>query len=67
MPKTEVVFYQEANGNSPIVDWLEELRSMDAKAYAKCVAMVEGLAEIERARTRKKAFEANPEQHTYAE
>ena len=124
MPRTEVLFYQDANGTSPVVEWLEELRNMDEKAYAKCVAVVERLEDlghelrrptadmlrdgiyelrarkgrvnyrllyffhgrnvailahaltkedvvppndIERALTRKKAFEANPEQHTYTE
>ena len=122
MPITEVVFYQEADGHSPVVEWLEELSSMDAAAYAKCVAVIERLeadghalrrptadilrdgiyelrakkgrvnyrilyffhgrnvailahgitkeaevpkVEIERALRRKKAFEADPEQHTY--
>lgn len=46
MPKTEVLFYQHADGRSPVVEWLEELRTMDDKAYAKCVADVERLEEL---------------------
>lgn len=46
MPKTEVLFYQHADGRSPVVEWLEELRTMDDKAYAKCVAAVERLEEL---------------------
>jgi hypothetical protein len=45
MPRTTVLFYQEPNGHSPIVEWLEDLRLTDTKAYAKCVAVVERLAE----------------------
>jgi hypothetical protein len=124
MPKTEVLFYQEADGQSPVVAWLEELRKMDQLAYAKCAAVIERLeetglelrrptadllrdgiyelrakrghvnyrllyffhgrhvailahaltkenivppADIERALRRKRAFEANPERHTYKE
>lgn len=46
MPRTEVFFYQEASGASPVVNWLEELRNTDEKAYAKCVAVVERLEEL---------------------
>lgn len=124
MPNTEVLFYQEADGRSPVVEWLEELREMDTAAYAKCVAVIERLeelghelrrptadllrdgiyelrakkghvnyrllyffhgrnvaivahgltkedvvppADIERALRRKKAFEADPQRHTYRE
>jgi len=35
MPRTRVLFYQEGNGSSPVVEWLEALRNMDARAYAK--------------------------------
>ena len=45
MPKTEVLFYQDADGRSPIVEWLEHLRKMDTTAYAKCAAVIERLAE----------------------
>jgi putative component of toxin-antitoxin plasmid stabilization module len=36
MPKTHVVFYQEKAGDAPVVDWLRELRSTNAKAYTRC-------------------------------
>ena len=45
MPKTEVLFYQDADGHSPVVDWLEQLRRMDAAAFAKCAAVIERLQE----------------------
>ena len=46
MPRTEVLFYQEADGRSPVVEWLKELRKMDTVAYQKCVAVVARLAEV---------------------
>lgn len=32
MPKTKLLFYQEADGHCPVVEWLRELRSMDVAA-----------------------------------
>ena len=46
MPRTRVVFFQEAPGHAPVVDWLRELRSRERKIYAKCVAAIERLAEL---------------------
>ena len=45
MPRTAVLFYQEADGRSPVVEWLEELRNLDQVAYAKCAAVIERLEE----------------------
>lgn len=46
MPRTGVVFYQEAPGDVPALDWLRRLRRADRRGYAKCVARVERLAEL---------------------
>jgi phage-related protein len=46
VPKTQVVFYQDADGTAPVREWLRELRRSDAKAHAKCVARIERLAEL---------------------
>ena len=46
MPRTRVVFFQEAPGKAPVVDWLRELRRRETKVYAKCVAAVQRLAEL---------------------
>lgn len=124
MPATRVIFFQDADGHSPVVEWLEALRRTDALAYAKCRAVISRLQEaghelrrptadilrdgihelrtkkghvnyrllyffhgrnlaivahgltkedkvpasdIERALSRKRAFEAAPERHTYQE
>jgi len=45
MPKTEVLFYQDADGRSPVVEWLEQLRAMDTIAYTKCAVVIERLHE----------------------
>ena len=45
MPRTGVVFYQEATGEVPVLDWLQALRRTDRRGYAKCVARVHRLAE----------------------
>jgi hypothetical protein len=45
MPKTKVLFYQDANGHSPVVEWLEHLRRMNTPAFAKCAAVIERLQE----------------------
>ena len=46
VPKTQVVFFQDADGRAPVREWLRELRRSDAHAHAKCVARVERLAEL---------------------
>jgi len=45
MPKTEVLFYQDADGHCPVAEWLAELKRMDTISYAKCTAVIERLAE----------------------
>jgi phage-related protein len=45
MPKTQVVFYQESEGNVPVLDWLKSLLNRDRKGYAKCVARIQQLAD----------------------
>ena len=43
MPATKVLFYQEEENDSPIVDWLRELRKKDPKGFVNCLARVEQL------------------------
>lgn len=45
MPQTEVVFYREVNGAVPVLNWLQDLRRSDRRAYESCVAAIERLAE----------------------
>ena len=46
MPRTEVLFYQKASQDVPVLEWLRGLRRTDRRAYAKCVARVQRLAEM---------------------
>lgn len=46
MPRTRVVFFQEAAGQVPVLAWLRDLRRRDKKVYAKCVAAIQRLAEL---------------------
>lgn len=45
MPTT-VLFYREASGDVPVLDWLRELLKKDRQGYAKCAARVRLLAEM---------------------
>jgi phage-related protein len=45
VPKTQIRFYQDANGHAPVREWLRELYQADPKAHAKCVARIERLAD----------------------
>lgn len=38
MPQTVVYFYREADGKSPVLDWLAELRLSNSKGFAHCLA-----------------------------
>ena len=43
MPKTTVIFYAEADGSSPVFDFLQHLRERKEKAFAKCMIRLERL------------------------
>lgn len=43
MPQTDVLFYQDAPGDVPVLDWLIELDRRDRKARMKCQAAIERL------------------------
>jgi phage-related protein len=46
MPRTDVVFYQEAENDVPVLDWLKRLRRSNQRAYESCFAAIERLAEF---------------------
>ena len=46
MSKTEVIFYRDERGQAPVVEWLRALRRKDKKAYAKCNARIQVLAQL---------------------
>lgn len=43
MPQTKILFYQEKNGSSPIVEWLQELKTKNRTGFAKCVGRINQL------------------------
>src|ERR1035441_4038272 len=46
MPETRVVFYQEADGQAPVVDWLQELLQSNERAWTNCRARIELLVQL---------------------
>jgi len=44
MPSIHVVFYQEQEGDAPVVEWLRELNETNFKAFDKCRAAIARLA-----------------------
>jgi phage-related protein len=46
MPRTHVAFYQEADGQAPVVVWLRTLRRANVRAWANCRARIELLAQF---------------------
>jgi phage-related protein len=43
MPRTSLVFYKEIDGTVPVLEWLNELRHQQRKAWANCLARIERL------------------------
>jgi len=43
LSKQRVVFFQEENGHSPIVEWLKKLKTKDRRGWARCFARIEQL------------------------
>src|SRR3989440_5086668 len=46
MPRTQVAFYQAADGEAPVVNWLRELMKTNEKAWAHCRARIELLTQF---------------------
>jgi phage-related protein len=44
MPSIRVVFYQEKEGDAPVIEWLKELNATNSKAFDKCRAAIARLA-----------------------
>jgi phage-related protein len=43
VPRTLILLYQEKEGDSPIVDWLRELKKTNRKGFAQCVGRISQL------------------------
>ncbi len=44
MPITSILFYQEKEGDAPVVDWLNELKRKNPKGFLSCAARIDRLA-----------------------
>jgi phage-related protein len=45
LPSTEVIIFAEDDGSAPLMEWLEDSRSMQVKARDKCIVTIERLKE----------------------
>jgi len=43
MPGTRVIFFQEREGDAPVVKWLDDLRARNPKAWANCRVRIDML------------------------
>jgi phage-related protein len=43
VPTTLILFYQEKEGDAPVVDWLNDLLNKNPKAFANCVGRIRQL------------------------
>jgi phage-related protein len=46
VPQTRVIFYQDEQYRTPVLEWLKILLRHDRKGYANCVARINLLAEL---------------------
>lgn len=44
MPEVQVLFYCDADGSVPVLEWLDELAQSDRRAYLKCREVIGRLA-----------------------
>jgi hypothetical protein len=40
MPQTEVSFFQEDDGGIPVLEWLDEIRAKNVRAFRMCYALI---------------------------
>lgn len=46
MPQTKLIYFKDASGAVPVLEWLSRLRRRDKKVYAKCVVAIELLHQL---------------------
>ena len=44
MPTTSILFYQESEGDVPVLEWLRELKRRNMKGFLNCAARIDRLA-----------------------
>jgi putative addiction module killer protein len=45
VPRTDIYFFLADDGAVPVLDWLQQIRRQDRRAYAKCVVRIQRLAD----------------------
>ena len=46
MPATEVLFFKDEDGSVPVLEWLEEIRNHNERAFRKCFGLIRLLEEL---------------------
>jgi len=46
MPETQLLFFCEEDRSVPVLEWLDELHDRDQRAYNKCLALIDRLAQL---------------------
>ena len=46
MPATEVYFFRDKDGSVPVLEWLEEIRGKNERAFRKCFGLIRLLEEL---------------------
>jgi phage-related protein len=44
VPITSILFYQEKEGDVPVIDWLKKLKKKNRQGFAKCVGRIRQLS-----------------------
>src|SRR5690242_13794273 len=46
MPQIEVSFFQDDDGSVPVLNWLEQVRTKNDRAFRKCYALINLLRQL---------------------
>ncbi len=46
MPQTAIRVFRDADGTTPLTEWLDELEESEPRAYAKCLAFILLLSQL---------------------
>lgn len=46
MPTTEVFFFRDKDGSVPVLEWLDEIRERNERAFRKCFGLIRLLEEF---------------------
>lgn len=46
MPQTEIRLYRDDDGSTPFLEWCQDLKTRDPKAYVKCLQRIQALSQL---------------------